>query len=78
MPGYPVSSSVWSQEILRPPFNYTNMPTSFEGGSDADAMMTEQEGQVPQLMETVTEAKYLLVIEKQGIFLRLCEDAFHR
>lgn len=30
------------------------------------------------LLATHTEAKYLLVIEKQGIFLRLCEDGFHR
>ena len=49
-----------------------------EEEAKTDALRTEEAHEEPPLLETCTEAKYLLVIEKQGIFLRLCEDAFHQ
>lgn len=72
--GYPVSSSVWSQSLG------TSRLPACDSGSDDDAMQAagEEEEEEGPMLETFTEAKYLLVVEKQGIFLRLCEDCFHR
>mmetsp|Transcript_529 Transcript_529/g.1242 ORF Transcript_529/g.1242 Transcript_529/m.1242 type:complete len:100 (+) Transcript_529:984-1283(+) len=45
--------------------------------ADVDVNAAADDDASAPLLETNTEAKYLLVIEKQGIFLRLCEDSFH-
>ena len=62
--GYAITSSVWSQSLTHRSRNII-----------LDEHMTEANY---SFLQTATEAKFLLVIEKQGIFQRLCEDNFHR
>lgn len=88
--GYPISSSIWSRCCnRRNDSQQSSLNTCYynHNASGNDAIDTTQEvlrsnfeakTDTPPVVETHTDAKYLLIVEKQGIFLRLCEDAFHR